>query len=191
MSTINQIPDAVFYDPDSWIDLAPEFNWDELVPPPAPTPVTPTAPTADDEADTYTIPATEGVQYLVDDAVVEAGTVSVGDVDATVVVTAEALEGYVLEGTASWTLTFTKVPEPIEVTAAAPTADDDEDTYTIPAVEGVVYLVDDEPVEAGDHSVGDVEVDITVTAEAEEGYVLTGTASWVLSFTESEPDPEA
>ena len=66
MSTINQIPDAVFYDPQSWIDLAPGYDWSELVPPPAPTPVTATAPTFDDAADTYRIPQKAGVQYLVD-----------------------------------------------------------------------------------------------------------------------------
>ena len=110
--SINSIPDPVFYDPDSWIDLAPETDWDDLVPPPAPTPVTATAPTFDDEADTYRIPQKAGVQYLVDGEPVTSGVKTVGDVDATVVVTAEAKEGYVLEGTASWTLTFTKAPEP-------------------------------------------------------------------------------
>ena len=33
MSTINQIPEDVFYDPQSWIDLAPDFNWDKLAEP--------------------------------------------------------------------------------------------------------------------------------------------------------------
>ncbi len=107
MSTLNRIPEDVFYDPDTWINLAPEIDWDDVIPPPAPTPVTATAPTFDDTADTYTIPAVEGVQYLVDGVAATAGTVSVGDVDATITVTAEAMEGYVLEGTASWTLTFT------------------------------------------------------------------------------------
>ena len=110
--SINSIPDAVFYDPDSWIDLAPEYDWGNLVPPPAPTPVTATAPTFDDAADTYRIPQKAGVQYLVDGAPVTSGVKTVGDVDATVVVTAEAKEGYVLEGTASWTGTFTKAPAP-------------------------------------------------------------------------------
>ena len=104
--------------------------------------------TADDTADTYTIPTTEGVQYLVDGAVVAAGTVSVGDIDATVAVTAEALEGYVLEGTASWTLAFTKVPAPTPVTATAPTFDDVADTYRIPQKAGVQYLVDGVPTAA-------------------------------------------
>lgn len=30
--SINTIPDAVFYDPDAWIDLAPDFDWDDLAP---------------------------------------------------------------------------------------------------------------------------------------------------------------
>lgn len=28
--SINAIPDAVFYDPQAWIDLAPDFDWDAL-----------------------------------------------------------------------------------------------------------------------------------------------------------------
>lgn len=32
--SINSIPNAVFYDPDSWIDLAPDFDWDRLIPEP-------------------------------------------------------------------------------------------------------------------------------------------------------------
>lgn len=110
MSTINQIPDAIFYDPDSWIGLAPDIDWDTLVPAPPPTPVTATAPTFDDVADTYRIPTKAGVQYLVDGTPTAAKTVTVGDMDATVNVTAEAKEGYVLEGTASWTGTFTVAP---------------------------------------------------------------------------------
>jgi len=110
--SINAIPDETFYDPQSWIDLAPDYDWDGLVPPPEPTAVTATAPTFDDDADTYRIPQKAGVQYLVDGSPATAGTVSVGDVDATVSVTAQAKEGYVLEGTTSWTGTFTKTPEP-------------------------------------------------------------------------------
>jgi len=110
--SINSIPDAVFYDPQPWIDLAPDYDWAKLVPPPAPTPVTATAPTFDDAADTYRIPQKAGVQYLVDGVPTAAKTVTVGDVDATIVVTAEAKEGYVLEGTTSWTGTFTKAPAP-------------------------------------------------------------------------------
>ena len=36
--SINAIPDAVFYDPQAWIDLAPNFDWDALAGAPADTP---------------------------------------------------------------------------------------------------------------------------------------------------------
>lgn len=112
MSTLNRIPEDIFYNPDTWINLAPEIDWDDVIPAPEPEEpvdieVTATAPTFDDEADTYTIPEVEGVQYLVDGEPAEAGTVSVGDVAVTVTVTAEAEEGYVLEGTTSWEGVFT------------------------------------------------------------------------------------
>lgn len=44
MSTINQIPDSIFYDPDSWIDLAPDIDWGTLIPAPEPEPEEPTVP---------------------------------------------------------------------------------------------------------------------------------------------------
>lgn len=49
MSTINQVPDSVFYNPDSWIDLAPGYDWSKLVPPPAPEPDPEPAPESDPE----------------------------------------------------------------------------------------------------------------------------------------------
>lgn len=104
--SINAIPDQIFYDPQSWIDLSPDFDWSKLVPKPLVS-VTATAPTFDDVADTYRIPTKAGVQYLVDGVPTAAKTVTVGDVAATVVVTAEAKEGYELSGPASWTGTFT------------------------------------------------------------------------------------
>lgn len=83
-------------------------SWQHTFPAAAATPVTATAPTADDAADTYTIPSKTGVEYLVGGSVKPAGTYSVGDVDATVTVTARATTGYNLTGASSWTLTFTK-----------------------------------------------------------------------------------
>ena len=67
------------------------------------------APVFNDDADTYTIPTATGVRYLVDGSVV-VGTVEVGDVDVSVTVTAEALDGYVLTGTSEWTHEFTATP---------------------------------------------------------------------------------
>lgn len=113
----------------------------------APVSVTATAPTADDAANTYTIPAKTGVEYLVGGTVQSAGVKSVGDVDTTVTVTARATGGYVLSGPASWSFTFTKTPPaPIPTTTYSPAvlADspliylplDDAAGTTTPAVQG-------------------------------------------------------
>ncbi|MDD9204900.1 hypothetical protein PU560_00305, partial [Georgenia sp. 10Sc9-8] len=58
------------------------------------------------DEDTYTVPTTEGVEYLIDGDVVEAGTYPG---TGTVTVTARALEGYVFsdDTTTEWTLEFT------------------------------------------------------------------------------------
>ena len=31
--SINSIPDKIFYAPQSWIDLAPDYDWDRLAEP--------------------------------------------------------------------------------------------------------------------------------------------------------------
>src|SRR5690625_2545686 len=88
-------------------------------------------------------------------------------------------------------------PELVEVSPEAVTfADEDgteDDSYTVPAVEGVQYLVDGEVVEAGTYAgVGTV----TVTAEALDGFVLAegAAAEWSHEFSteggEPEPEPE-
>ena len=87
----------------------------------SPLTVTPDAPIFTDAdgtaSDTYTIPTTENVQYLVDGSVVAAGTYpAVG----TVVVTAEALNGYTLDGYPSGGWSFTFSSGTVDVTA--PTA---------------------------------------------------------------------
>jgi hypothetical protein len=81
-------------------------------------------------------------------------------------------------------------PELVEVTPAAVTFADGpgtaEDTYTVPAVEGVTYLVGGETVTAGTYP-GTGEV--TVTAAAQEGYVLPdgATAEWTHVFETIDP----
>lgn len=78
---------------------------------------TPGTPTADDAANTYTIPSTTGVVYQVAGATKAAGAHPVGNINATVVVTAIAAPGYVLTDPAlagksdwSWTFIFTLTP---------------------------------------------------------------------------------
>ncbi|PYF96783.1 Glucose/arabinose dehydrogenase, beta-propeller fold, partial [Georgenia satyanarayanai] len=74
----------------------------------------------------------------------------------------------------------------VEVTPEAVTfADEDgteNDTFTVPEVEGVEYVVDDEVVAAGPNpGTGTV----TVTARAQDGYVLAegATAEWTFTFS--------
>src|SRR5690625_6562724 len=103
---------------------------------PGPVEVTPAAVTSADQSgavsDTFTVPGTEGVEYLVDGEVVEAGTYP-GSGEVTV--TARALEGFVFaeSATTDWTHTFStegEEPEPVEVTPAAATTDDQTGTDT-------------------------------------------------------------
>ncbi|WP_452176640.1 ThuA domain-containing protein [Georgenia satyanarayanai] len=165
---------------------------------PEPVVVTPTAVTFTDaagtDADTLTIPAVDGVEYLVNGEVTEAGTYPAS---GAVTVTARALEGFVLaEGaTAEWTFTFTddEEPQPVEVTPAPVTFSDEDgtadDTYTIPATAGVEYLVDGVVTAAGTY---DGSGTVTVTARALEGFVLAegATAEWSFTFSTEGGDPE-
>lgn len=112
----------------------------------APIGVTANVPTADDSANVVTWTPKQGVEYVID-GTVRTPPYSVGDVDATVAVTARATPGYVLSGPASWSFTFTKTPPaPIPTTTYSPAvlADspliylplDDTAGTTTPAVQG-------------------------------------------------------
>ena len=91
-----------------------------------PTPVTPAEVTFADAAgsasDSYTVPATEGVEYLVGDQAVAAGTYPGS---GSVTVTARALDGFVLAdgATAEWSFTFSaedgRFPATVSVSAPA------------------------------------------------------------------------
>jgi len=76
-----------------------------------PVPATPVPVTFSDICaivnDTYTIPMTVGVDYVVNGSIVAAGTYPA---TGTVAVTAVAQAGYTLTGTTSWNHTFTNVP---------------------------------------------------------------------------------
>lgn len=161
----------------SWkLTVAPRTGCDIVV-------VTPVAPTVTPSGacgveGSWTIPATDGVRYLVAGDPVAAGTYA-GPVDA--VVTAEALAGYRLSDPA-WTARLTVAPAaacPSVVTPVAPTSDPSprcgtEGSYTIPSTVGVTYLLAGDPVAAGTFS---GPVDATVSAVAKPGYALTD-PSW-------------
>ena len=146
--------------------------------------VSATAPTvkqdlAGTSLDAYTIPSKTGVVYKVGGVVKAAGDHFTGG-GTSVTVTAEPDPGYTLTGTATWTLTFSTDTE--TVTPTAPTFSEVDDTYTIPADDGVVYKVGGITKAAGTYA-ATPPVTITVTAEAlNADYTLTGTTTWTYSF---------
>gem|GEM_PF-5459988 len=161
--------------------------------------VAPEAPVANDVegtgSDTVTIPTVEGVEYLVDGVVVT-GEYAVPEGVESVVVTARALEGYVLaeDATSEWTFTFDVTEVPVAVVPEAPVANDVEgtgsDTVTIPAVGGVEYVVDGVVV-TGEYAVPEGVESVVVTARALEGYVLAedATSEWTFTFDTTVPVP--
>jgi hypothetical protein len=78
-----------------------------------PKPVTPGQPTFNDgpgtTGDTYTVPSTEGVDYMVGGQVVAPGTYPA---TGSVTITVKAREGYIIVGNASFSFEFTNVPAP-------------------------------------------------------------------------------
>ncbi|WP_306638432.1 hypothetical protein [Pseudarthrobacter siccitolerans] len=129
--------------------------------------------------DTYTIPATDGVDYQNNGSVVTAGT---HPGTGTITVTAKARTDYVLTGTTEWTTTFTATPYQATPAPVVFTDNDGtgQDTYTIPATDGVDYQINGSGVTAGTHPGTGT---ITVTAKAKTDYVLTGTTEWTTTFT--------
>ena len=146
-------------------------------------PVTATAPNwTDDTTDgggAWTTPSITGVTYSP-----VSGTATPGQ---TVTVTATAQTGYQLTGTTSWTHTFpiAGAPDPVEVTATAPTWTDDTDngggTWSTPTITGVTYSPASGTATAGQS--------VTVTATANSGYTLTGTSSWTHQFPAAPSGP--
>ena len=132
--------------------------------------------------DTYSVPATTGIDYLVGGRVVAAGKYpAMGKVTAT----ARPKTDYALApgALASWSMTFKATPFP--VSPAAVTFIDKvgtkDDTYTVPATTGVEYLVDGQVVAAGTYPGTWV---VIVSARAKMGYVLApgAPALWVAAF---------
>jgi len=151
-----------------------------------------TAPTVDKDRcgtnhDTYTIPDVEGVQYFVNGQPVAPGTYSTNGA-LHVKISAEAKDGYKLIGRDNcWTLDFTNEPCLIPVEAVAPTVNSDpcgtgNDTYTIPYVKGVVYIVNGHIKAPGTYSTHG-KAKLEIKAVALPGYKLVGKDCWTLWFT--------
>jgi len=132
--------------------------------------------------DTYTIPSTTGVRYQVGGADVAAGTYP-HTAGTDLVVTAVAQAGFELTGPDTFPLEFTDLRA---VSPVAPGQQDKggtaHDTYTLPAVAGITYLVDGQPVAPGTHpGTGTV----VVTVAAAPGYALDGPSTFTLVFDPS------
>jgi serine protease len=133
--------------------------------------------------DTYTIPSTEGVEYLVNGVVKPAGTYPG---TGSITITYRAQPGYVVPDgyILRWGHTFTNYVPPITVRPAAATFIDEDgttkDTYTIPSTEGVEYLVNGVVKPAGTYpGTGS----ITITARAKTDYVLADGADTIWNNT--------
>ena len=147
--------------------------------------VTPAAVTFNDEdgavSDSFTVPETKGVEYLVGDKVTAAGTYPAS---GTVTVKARAATYYVLAAgaAAEWSHDFKATPYPVTPAAVTFTDEDGtaEDTYTVPATEGVEYLVGDKVTAAGTYPGSGT---VTVKARAATDYVLAAGAAAEWSHT--------
>lgn len=98
------------------------------------------------------------------------------------------LDGYgQVKDSYNGTLTIA-APAPTEVTPAPPTFT--EEDYVIPETAGVAYQVNGTATSAGTYpaTAGGT---VTVTATAEEGYVIVGPSTWTHTYGPPEPDPAA
>ena len=165
-------------------------------------------------SDTITLTKVEGITWKIGqdgtaqfhDAASFTGTTKVVPygLGTSVEVAAQAAPGYVLTGTAAWTLAFTNTSTTTTVTipaASYPTGQDvpgtASDTITLTKVEGITWTVDgtDHASSAFTGTTKTVPYTkgtaTTVTAKGDTGYTVAGTASWQLAFTNAAAAPWA
>ena len=135
----------------------------------------------------YTIPDTDGVDYLVDGTKATAGTHEAKD-STTITITAVASDGHELNGTTTWTHTYPAAPTDCGASGAAPapkftdaTCESPSATYTIPSSTNVKYMVNGVQAAAGAHSAS-AGTSVTITAVANSGFTIVGTKTWTHSF---------
>jgi hypothetical protein len=111
--------------------------------------------------DNVSIPEVEGLTF--EDS---------GWVDGERTITATADKGYILDGESSWKFIDEATACPVTTVepTVVPICGPDNDTLTTPEVDGVVYT-----------NSGWVDGELTVTATADEGYVLEGETSWTFT----------
>jgi serine protease len=160
-----------------------------------PVPPTVTPSTVCGVEGSFTIPSTPGVQYLLDDEPISAGTYA-GPRTGTV--TAEAEQGYRLTDSEWWydlnlaaaeACPVITVVAPVAPTVTPSTTCATEGSYTVPSTTGVEYLLDGKVLAAGTYpgpATG------TVTARAAEGYRLSDSEwSFALKLAPAEACPAA
>lgn len=146
--------------------------------------VTAKNPVFDNNNFTYTIPSVDGITYKVDGVAKNAGTYK-AEYSTSYNITANANEGYIVNGTSSWTNKFPAKPL-VSVTATPPTFNSSNMTYTIPSKAGVTYKVNGTTVQAGTYK-AEYSAFYSITVSANTGYVLSGTSSWTNSFPAKPP----
>ncbi|MFD1506669.1 hypothetical protein FE374_15215 [Georgenia yuyongxinii] len=169
-----------------WQDLGVLFHTASL-PEVTPAPVTWTDASGS-SSDTYTVPVTEHVTYLLDGAPVAAGTYPGAE---TVVITAVPGAGYLLAdgAAAGWTIGFSDgrwvTPAEVKLIDVPGTAND---AIIVPKATGVEYLLDGQVVRQGRHTVGSAGT-VRVEARALAGYVVAPGAAgvWTYEFSSSHP----
>lgn len=137
-------------------------------------------------SDTYTIPDVPNVRYYKDGYIVSPGRYpATGYVE----VYASAAPGYELDQTIAtfWSHTFSNVVDVGAIVTPLPVTFSDRsgsanDSYTVPAVTGVRYMMNGAVVPAGTYTATG---DVMITAEAEIGFGLTpgATTSWANAFS--------
>jgi hypothetical protein len=137
----------------------------------------------------FLIPATAGVDYLVNSVKTAAGSYPATD-GTTVTVSTQAQTGFALSGTTSFAHTFGGAPTcTTSVTPAAPAFVEDVcsgstragASYTIPAATGFDYFADGVKTAAGTYPAADGST-TTVTTSPHPGFALTGTTSFTHTF---------
>lgn len=158
-----------------------------VVPPTDRTPVTPAAPSSSDACgtanDTVTIPATEGVEYLVNGVPFAAGVHGDNGTGIYTIV-ARALDGYVIEGTSTWSVEFTDspcLPEPVEIVTiplvVAQGTTESNPSITFPVIEGVSgyeVLGVSEVIAPGSTVEFEFGEQVAILPVVEDGYVYAG-----------------
>jgi|GEM_PF-994088 len=153
----------------------------------------PTPPTCEDQEYVFNFTTPQHYHYEYNGQTLVSGTAFDAD-GSTITITAVADNGYTFGyATSSWDYTLTPAegcggeentpvtPAPVTFTDVCGTAND---TFTIPSTPGVDYYVNDDnsPTAAGTYSATGT---VTVTAVAQDGFVLTdSTSQWSHDFSD-------